>query len=110
MDDIWCIDSCIPLKDRYIVELIRGAVMCIVWLKRNKLCFTDHKCRTLRSIGMQILSLITFWCKNNTKGNVLNLITIMPQDIEQIPLQVELRREEEDLATPLGSGEEGRYS
>lgn len=60
MDDVWCIDSYISLKDRYIVELIRGDVMWTVWLKRNKLYFTDHKCRALRSIGMQILSLVTF--------------------------------------------------
>lgn len=26
LDDIWCLDSCIPLNDRTLVELVRGAV------------------------------------------------------------------------------------
>lgn len=47
LNDVWCIDFGTPLKDRYTVELIRGAAMWTIWLERNQLCFTQHKCRSL---------------------------------------------------------------
>jgi zinc-binding in reverse transcriptase len=26
LDDLWCIDSCIPLKDKFLIELIRNVI------------------------------------------------------------------------------------
>lgn len=39
IEELWIIDKDIPLKDRCMVELIRGAVLWSVWLARNKMCF-----------------------------------------------------------------------
>ena len=38
ISDLWLLDSAIPLKDRLLVEMIRGAVIWTVWLERNKVC------------------------------------------------------------------------
>lgn len=59
---------------------------------------------------MQILSLATSWCQNNKKENILNLSIIMPHNIKQTPLQVELREEEEELIILLESEREDNSS
>jgi zinc-binding in reverse transcriptase len=41
LDDLWIIDSCIPLKDKVLIELIRGAVCWTIWLKRNNVIFNQ---------------------------------------------------------------------
>jgi hypothetical protein len=40
---LWQIECCIPLKNQFVTEFIRGAVLWTIWLERNKLVFTDKK-------------------------------------------------------------------
>lgn len=39
IDDIWFIDVPIPLKDKLLVEFVRGTVLWTLWMEKNKLCF-----------------------------------------------------------------------
>lgn len=39
--DIWFSDSCIPLKDKLLLKIFRGAVFWVLWKERNKLYFQD---------------------------------------------------------------------
>jgi hypothetical protein len=82
------IDSSIPLKDDVIVETIRGAVLWVIWLERNKLCYTDGKCRNIKAIGLHIISLTFFWCTNMGKGNLLKLSLVLPQNTDDLFIQV----------------------
>lgn len=66
--DFWLIDAQVPLKDKYVIEIKRGAVLWIIWLERNKLCFTDKLKRSFRAIGLHIISIAQFLCKQKGKG------------------------------------------
>jgi hypothetical protein len=78
------------LKNQYVVELIRGAVLWIVWLERNRLCFANKgKPKHVTVTGMQIISLARYWCGIKGKTNLLHLSIILPQDVEVLSLQVQ---------------------
>jgi hypothetical protein len=62
---VYC--SSIPLKDTVIVEMVRGAILWVIWLERNKLCFTNEKYRNIKAVGLQIISLTSFWCTHMRK-------------------------------------------
>ena len=78
--DLWLLDAWIPLKDRFLVELIRAATIWIVWLARNKVCFNNTVIPTLASLGSQIISLTTFWCKINSDDSFFKLTLVLPMD------------------------------
>jgi hypothetical protein len=52
IQDLWYLDRCIPLKNKYVIEMVRGVVLWNVWLERNRLCFTNHKPRTVSILAM----------------------------------------------------------
>jgi zinc-binding in reverse transcriptase len=61
MEDLWEIDYSIPLKNQYVVELIRGAVLWSVWLERNRLCFHDQsKLKNVDVVGLLIINLARY--------------------------------------------------
>ena len=78
MNDIWFINASIPLKDKPLVELVRGVVLWCIWLERNKLCFQQSHMTTFKALGSKIIALATFWCKTLNNGLLLNLSLIMP--------------------------------
>jgi zinc-binding in reverse transcriptase len=43
LNDLWCINSCIMLKDKLLIELIRSVVCWIIWLERNVIIFQKKK-------------------------------------------------------------------
>lgn len=56
-DELWLIDALIFfLKNGLLVKLVRGDVLCSVWLARNRLCFQEVQSTNPRSIRAQILS------------------------------------------------------
>jgi hypothetical protein len=67
LQDLWYIDCSIPLKDNVIVEMVRETILWVIWLERNKLCFTNGKCRNIKVVGLQIISLTSFWCTHMRK-------------------------------------------
>jgi zinc-binding in reverse transcriptase len=42
VEDLWELDYSIPLKNQYVVELVRGVILWNVWLERNRLCFNEQ--------------------------------------------------------------------
>jgi hypothetical protein len=54
LEDLWIIDSCIPLKDKLLIELIRSAVIWVLWLERNEIIFKFKKPTQVR-LDMRIL-------------------------------------------------------
>jgi hypothetical protein len=71
-------DSSIPLKNNYVVELIRSVVLWTVWLERNKLCFATHKSKFVEMMGMQIISITRHWSSKSGPNNMLKLSIILP--------------------------------
>jgi hypothetical protein len=61
--ELWCVGLI------YIVEMVRGAVICIIWLERNKKSFNEGHCKSVRNIGLAIISYAT-------KESQFNLIYI----------------------------------
>jgi hypothetical protein len=61
MEDLRKIDYSILLKNQYVVELIRGAILWSFWLEMNRLCFYDQsKTKNVAVIGLHIISLARY--------------------------------------------------
>lgn len=81
IEDLWYIDSCIPLKDRLLVELVRAATLWTLWLTRNKVCFDNIAIPTVASISSSIISLASFWCKVKNDDTYFKLTLILPMTV-----------------------------
>jgi zinc-binding in reverse transcriptase len=88
LEDLWMLDCCIPLKDHSLVELVRSVVCWILWLERNNVIFRSAKRSSLRSLGLKVINLATFWCTAR-KIQILKLTLILPQRVDTLPLQAE---------------------
>jgi hypothetical protein len=88
LEDIWVIDALIPYKNSQLIEMIRGAVLWTIWLERNKLCFQNDPPKIIKSVGMQILRLVFFWCQHACSSHYNDLLSVMPQEVQNLPLQV----------------------
>lgn len=84
MEDLWLIDSCIPLKDKLLVELVRAATLWSVWLTRNKVCFENATIPPLTSLGSNIISLASYWCKTRNDDTYFKLTLILPMDVSNL--------------------------
>lgn len=60
LQDLWFIDTSIPFKDQLLMELVKGAVIWSIWLKRNKIIFKDANLLPFQTIGTKILSMTFF--------------------------------------------------
>ena len=104
MDDVWFLNAAIPLKNKPVVELVRGAVLWCIWLERNRICFQNHSVPTLQVVGSKIISLASFWCKTLNDGSMLHLSLILPFHTNDMPCQVmiplgaEVDSQDRDLA------------
>ena len=98
MDDVWFLNACIPLKHIPLVEFVRGAVLWIIWLERNKICFQETCIPSLKSVGSKIISLVKFWCNHTNTGSLLQLSLILPMDTNDLNSQdlIPLMSEEEN--------------
>jgi zinc-binding in reverse transcriptase len=88
LDDLWLMNCCIPLKDKLVVEVIRCVVLWVIWLERNKLCFTNKAAKYACMLDSQIIGLTRYWCDNKGKVDLLKLSLVLPQDVAQLSLQV----------------------
>jgi hypothetical protein len=76
--DIWHLNTYIPYKDDNICEMIRGAVLWIIWNERNILIFREGNCKNIRTLGNQILALIKYWSQLNGQDCTDKLKFIVP--------------------------------
>ena len=81
LPDLWLFDAWIPLKDRFLIELIRAATLWVIWLARNKICFNNTAIPSTASLGAQIISLTSYWCKSNMDESFFKLSLILPMDV-----------------------------
>jgi hypothetical protein len=96
-------DTIIPFKNISLVEIIRGVVLWIVWLERNRLYFKTGTPRSIRAIGIQILSFVTFWCKNIDESFFVNIKHLLLQDVLLLYLHVgTLRMDQEEMGQRAG--------
>jgi hypothetical protein len=70
-----------------LIELIRGAVLWVIWLERNIICLQERNCRSIQSIGMRIIGLASSWCKSRNANMFLKLNLVFPQDEKSLHLQ-----------------------
>jgi hypothetical protein len=87
IEDLWILDCCIPLKDKFLVELIRSAICWVLWLTRNKCIFDKALISSVRSLGLQIIHLAKFWCTARNVSQLLNLTLMLLREVG-LPLQV----------------------
>lgn len=102
MSDIWHIAAPIPLKEPLLIELIRGVVLWILWLERNKICFQHTPLPSVQVVGSKIISLTIFWCTTLNSALLPFLPLIMPMDVVSMPCQ-DLIIPSADLS-PIGVG------
>ena len=103
LDDLWLLDASIPLKDRLLVELLRGAILWNVWLERNRVIFNANTTPiSAKSLEFKIISLATFWCKSRSENSYLKLSLMLPCDVKDLPDQI--LEEEEESSQALGAG------
>jgi zinc-binding in reverse transcriptase len=89
IQDSWQMDCCIPLKNKFVIEMVRGAVLWTVWLERNKLCFTDKQACSIPVLGNKIISLANYWCSQKGKVNLFKLSLVMSQEVGDLFMQVQ---------------------
>jgi hypothetical protein len=111
IEDLRILDSCIPLKDKILVEFIRNAVCWVLWLTQNKCIFDKTSIPSIRSIGLQIINLAKFWCTARNTSQMLNLTLILSREVEGLPLLIGEEDmvmvdmdQTEGLSATLGSG------
>ena len=64
---------------------MRGAVLWVMWLTRNTLCFQEIH-TSIRSIRSQIIYLAQFWVTSKGRGTLLTLSLVIPTDVMQLPV------------------------
>lgn len=74
-------DAVIPLKDSLHLKLIRGAILLVVWLEWNRVCFNDTRSISDKALGAKILSLTSFWCQSSSDNFFLKLSLILPSGV-----------------------------
>jgi hypothetical protein len=85
-----------------VVELVRGTVLWIMWLERNKLCFTDKDACSVSVLGRKIISLATYWCSQKGKVDLFKLSLVLPQEVGALLMQVKVILEKEEYLVEDG--------
>jgi hypothetical protein len=85
LNGLWSVDACIPLKDQFLVELIRGVVCWCLWLVRKNISFKQSRKSTYQAI-----SLAYFWCKARHESCFLKLSIMLPLEVQGLSCQAEV--------------------
>ena len=96
LEGLWMLDASIPLKDKLLVELLRGTILWTIWFERNRVIFNDSQPMPIKAIGFKIISLATFWCKSRSDKSFFKLNLILPSDVKDLPDPI---LEEEEVIT-----------
>jgi hypothetical protein len=57
-------------------------------LEKNKLCFNTAQCKSVKSLGLQIINLTSFWCKHIGIGNIFKLALVLSQTANDLCNQI----------------------
>jgi zinc-binding in reverse transcriptase len=85
---LWSIDYCIPFKDSNLYELLRGAVLWVIWNERNRITFEGGNSKSLRTLVGMIISLIRFWSQISYKENLDVIYSIIPHNVNLLSMQL----------------------
>jgi hypothetical protein len=88
LHDIWALDASIPFKNIQFVEMIRSIVMWVFWLERNRICFKGGNPKSIKIMGIHVISLVFFGCKSVNESLFLNIPLLLPQDVQNLHMQV----------------------
>jgi hypothetical protein len=69
IDDLWQINAYFPYKVNNICEILKGAVLWVIWNERNRLIFKGGNCKTVRTLGNNIIMLAKYW--SQIKGKIV---------------------------------------
>lgn len=81
IEDLWLLDCCIPRKNKLLVKLVRAVTLWSIWLAKNKVSFENSPIPPLTSIGTNIISLASYWCKARNDETYIKLTLILPMDV-----------------------------
>jgi hypothetical protein len=78
------LDNYIPYKDTIICEMMRGAVLWVLWNERNKLIFEGGNIKSVRTLGGDIISLIKCWSQLKYKDKLDTIHFIIPLNVSSL--------------------------
>lgn len=81
---MWPIDNLIPLKDKKIVELVRGAVIWSIWLEKNRNIFRGGNIKSYRSLDISIINLVKYLCQMSKNNSYLKTQLVLLVDVERL--------------------------
>lgn len=70
-----------PLKDANLVEIIRGAVLWLLWLDRNRIV-KDGRIHDIKTLGSKIISTAYFWASQQKSDLTAQLNLILLCDVK----------------------------
>jgi hypothetical protein len=87
IEDLWIIDNYIPFKDTNLCEILRDAILWVIWKERNILIFQGGNHKSIRTLGGSIIALIKYRCqlKGNNYTDTLHLVISF--NTNELPLQ-----------------------
>jgi zinc-binding in reverse transcriptase len=87
IEELWIIDNYILFKDTNLCEILRAAILWVIWKERNRLIFHRGNHKSIRTLGGYIISLIKYWCQLKKNNYVDTLHHVIPFNTNESPLQ-----------------------
>jgi zinc-binding in reverse transcriptase len=87
IEDLWIIDNYIPFKDPNLCEMLRTAILWVIWKERNRLIFQWGNCKSLKNLGGSIIALIKYCCQIKGNNYTVILYYVIPSNINALSLQ-----------------------
>jgi zinc-binding in reverse transcriptase len=88
IEELWNLKNCIPYKDENPCETLRGVVLWILWNEHNRLVFQGGTCKSLRTLGGNLIALLKYWSNIRYKDNLDVIYYIIPPNIDLLPMQL----------------------
>ena len=78
----------LPKPARKAFLIVASAVIWCIWKQRNDLCFLNSIVHSCRNVVMNIISLALSWTGTQGEDVQTEVNAWLPQDLEEVPLQV----------------------
>lgn len=88
MEDVIQFALTLPKHKRQAFLIVISAVTWGIWKHRNDLCFNNSLVHSCRNVILTIISLIVYWTGKAPMQVKVETNNWMPQDIDEIPVQV----------------------
>jgi hypothetical protein len=88
LEDLWCIEYIIPLKDNTIIDMIREVVIWIFLVIKNILTFKSGSGKSIRNLGLEIISLIHYWSSIKDSQFNSNVYLVLSTSIQDMHMSI----------------------